>query len=57
MNQILALVGLGCAVWVIYDAWSKNPRLSEMAKILWTIAAILFSVLTAIVYYVSQKMR
>ncbi|MCA1764049.1 MAG: PLDc N-terminal domain-containing protein [Flavobacteriales bacterium] len=57
MQQILALVGLGCAVWVIYDAWSKNPRLSEMAKILWTIAAILFSILTAIVYYVTQKMR
>lgn len=57
MQQILAVVGLVCAVWVIYDAWSKNHRLSETAKVLWTIAAILFSILTAIVYYVTQRMR
>lgn len=55
MDNILWLAGLVCAVWVIYDVWSQNPRLTQTNKILWTIAAILFSILTAIIYYFTQK--
>jgi len=57
MDKIIWLAGIICAVWVIYDVWSKNTRLSETNKIIWTVFAILFSILTAIVYYVTQKMN
>jgi hypothetical protein len=57
MGKIIWLAGIICAVWVIYDVWSKNTRLSETNKIIWTVFAILFSILTAIVYYVTQKMN
>ena len=56
MNSILGLIGLICAVWVIYDVFAKQ-RMSTGHKVLWTIAAILFSVLTAIVYYFVVKKK
>jgi len=55
MEHLIWLVGVICAVWVIYDVWSKNPRLSETNKILWTIFALFFSVVAAIVYYIVHK--
>jgi len=57
MDKLIWLAGIICAVWVIYDVWSKNTRLNETNKIIWTVFAILFSILTAIVYYVTQKMN
>ncbi len=43
--------------WVAYEVWSNNHRLTKTNKIVWTIAAFFFSVLTAIVYYFSQKRK
>lgn len=57
MGKLIYILGIVCAVWVIYDVWSKNTRLNNTNKIIWTVFAIIFSVLTAIVYYVTQKMR
>lgn len=57
MGAIISIISLASAVWVIYDVWSNNFRLSKEYKLLWTIAAILFSILTAIVYYVVEKAR
>jgi len=57
MDKIIWLAGIICAVWVIYDVWSKNSRLNDTNKIIWTVFAILFSILTAIVYYLTQKMN
>lgn len=54
-STIVYIVVLLCAIWVIYDVWSNNKKLSDLAKILWTIAAVVFSVLTAIVYYFFGK--
>lgn len=42
-------------VWVIYDVLANNKKLSTTAKVLWIIAAVLFSVITAIVYYFVAK--
>ena len=54
-NTIVNLLALVCAIWVIYDVWAKNKKLSEGMKILWTVLAVLFSIVTAIVYYFVEK--
>jgi hypothetical protein len=38
-------------IWVIYDVFTKNKKLDDGLKVLWTVLAIVFSVITAIVYY------
>lgn len=50
-GNLLWAVGLICAVWVIYDVFTNNKKLSVEKKVIWTVFAILFSVITAIVYY------
>lgn len=54
MNPIWYILGLVCAIWVIYDVWTDKKEKKE-SKILWTIFAILFSIITAIVYYFMKK--
>jgi len=54
MNNIFYIIGLICAIWVIYDVWAKQ-KMSAGSKIIWTIFALLFSVITAIVYYFMKK--
>jgi hypothetical protein len=53
--NIIGLIGLVCAIFVIYDVFVNNRSLSTGMKILWTILAILFSIITAIVYYIIYK--
>ncbi|MCB9362821.1 PLDc N-terminal domain-containing protein [Candidatus Woesearchaeota archaeon] len=50
-QSIIGLIGLACAIWVIYDVWVKNKGLSTVMKVVWTVLAVFFSILTAIVYY------
>jgi len=57
MQLLIGIIGLVCAVWVIYEVWSQNTRLSVDYKILWTVGAILLSILTAIAYYFVEKRR
>ena len=52
---IWGIVGLVCAVWVIYDVFTNQKKLSAGMKILWTVLALLFSIITAIVYYFVVK--
>ena len=54
MNNILYIVALICAIWVIYDVWAKQ-KMSAGSKILWTIFALIFSISTAVVYYFTKK--
>lgn len=51
MEAILWVVALVCAVWVIYDVLVNNKGLSTGMKAVWIICALLFSIITAIVYY------
>jgi uncharacterized membrane-anchored protein len=55
LDTALYILGLICAIWVIYDVFAKNKRLSVGMKVLWTVLAILFSIITAIVYYFVYK--
>jgi hypothetical protein len=50
-GTVVMIVAVICAVWVIYDVWTNNRKLSPLAKIIWTVFAILLSILTAIVYW------
>ncbi len=45
------ILGIIAAVWVIVDVWTKRKGMDQTMKIVWTIAAVLLSVITAIVYY------
>ncbi len=51
MENLLYVIGLICAVFVIFQVWAKQPTMGAGEKVVWTIAAIFFSVLTAIIYY------
>jgi hypothetical protein len=51
IGNIVGLVAILCAVWVIYDVLVNNRRLSTVAKVVWIVCAVLFSIITAIVYY------
>lgn len=54
-GTIVGIVAIICAVWVIYDVWTKQKKMKDLHKILWTVAAIIFSILTAVVYYLVKK--
>jgi prolipoprotein diacylglyceryltransferase len=50
-NTLLGIVAVLAAIWVIYDVLANNKKLSDGMKVLWIICAVLFSIITAIVYY------
>ncbi|WP_258104625.1 PLDc N-terminal domain-containing protein [Marinoscillum sp. MHG1-6] len=54
-NSLLGIIALLCAIWVIYDVWTKQKKMSDGSKILWTICAVIFNIITAIVYYFKKK--
>jgi len=51
------LVSLVSFIWVTYEVWSKNYRLQTTSKVLWTVAAFFFSLITAIIYYFVEKRK
>ncbi|MBN1275475.1 PLDc N-terminal domain-containing protein [Candidatus Woesearchaeota archaeon] len=54
-TTVLGIVAIVCAVWVIYDVIANQGKMRPLYKALWVIAAILFNILTAIIYYFTQK--
>jgi CDP-diglyceride synthetase len=57
LETVIGIVALICAIWVIYDVFTNNKKLKIEMKVIWTIAAILLSILTAIVYFFVYKMK
>jgi prolipoprotein diacylglyceryltransferase len=57
LGSLLYIVGLIAAVWVIYDVFAVNKKLNTTAKVVWTLAALLFSIITAVVYYFMEKKK
>lgn len=57
LGPVIGIVALICAIWVIYDVFTNNKKLKIEMKVIWTIAALLFSILTAIVYFLVYKMK
>ncbi|NCP71820.1 hypothetical protein GW835_00290 [archaeon] len=57
LETIIGIIGLISAIWVIYDVLTNNKKLSTVKKVIWIICAILFSILTAIIYFLVYKMK
>ena len=55
MTNLLSMGAIIAAVWVIYDVFMVKKNMSLGEKILWTVCAIFFSIITAIVYYFLKK--
>lgn len=54
---VIGIIGLAAAIWVIYDVFTNQKKMDTGKKVLWTIAAILFSIITAIVYLIVNKKK
>lgn len=52
---VLSLVALISAIWVIYDVLANQRRMKDITRIVWIIAALIFSIITAIIYYLVEK--
>jgi CDP-diglyceride synthetase len=57
LQLILGILGLVAAIWVIYDVFTNNKKIKKELKLVWTICAILFSIVTAIVYFFMYKYK
>ena len=38
-GTLVGIVALICAVWVIYDVWANQKKMSSGYKILWTVSS------------------
>lgn len=56
-SSFVGLIALACAIWVIYDVWKINKKLDKGMKILWTVLAIFFNIITAVVYAIIYKAK
>lgn len=54
---IVGLIALVSMIWIIFDVLVNQKRMSTGMKIVWIIFGILFSIITAIVYYFVVKRR
>lgn len=57
MNTILWVISIICAIYVLYDVWAVQKKMSGGTKIVWSIFAIIFNIITAIVYYFMVKKK
>ena len=55
MGTIFGIIGFLCAIYVIYDVLVERKDLGAVNKLVWIVFALLFNILTAIVYYLTQK--
>ena len=54
-QSLFGLIALACAIWVIYDVWTNQKKMKQERKIIWTVVAIFFNIITAILYYFIEK--
>jgi prolipoprotein diacylglyceryltransferase len=50
-GTLFGLIALVCAIWVIYEVITKHKHWSDGKKLVWIVCAVIFSIITAIVYY------
>lgn len=55
--KLVTLFSLLSFFWVFYQIWYEDPERSIPGKLLWTLAALFFSIPTALFYFFSQKRR
>ncbi|NNF32598.1 MAG: hypothetical protein HKN68_00705 [Saprospiraceae bacterium] len=49
------IIHVAALVWVLYEVWAVNKTMTDGRKILWSIGALFFSIITAILYYFIEK--
>lgn len=49
------ILGLILAIWVIFDVLTVQKKMSTNEKIVWIVLAVVFSIITGIVYYFVKK--
>jgi hypothetical protein len=54
LGGIFGLVALVCAIWVIYEVMTRHKHWSSLKKLLWIVFAIIFNIITAIIYYLTE---
>lgn len=57
LGNLAGIIALVCAIWVIYDVLVNNKGLSTGKKVIWIVCALLFSVVTAIIYFFIGKKK
>jgi len=57
IDSVIGLIALVCAVWVIYEVLVKQKSMDSTKKLIWIVCAVLFSIITAIVYYLVVKKK
>ncbi len=57
MQTLITIIAIISALWVLFDVWAENRTLTDTGKLVWSVLAILFNILTAIFYYVMVKKR
>jgi cytochrome c oxidase assembly factor CtaG len=55
LQNIIGVVALVVAILTIYDVWAVNKKDSTGMKVVWTVLAVIFSIITGIVYYLIRK--
>jgi len=56
MKTIFALIPILCSAYVIYNVWGPDKDKRTVGyKIVWTFFAVVFNVLTAVVYAINKK--
>jgi len=55
IGKLIYFLGIACAIWVIYEVWANNKKLTDTGKIIWTLFALFFNIITAVVYYLRYK--
>ena len=53
--NILYIVMVICAIYVLYDVWIVQKGMAVVNKLIWSVCALIFSIITAIVYYFMVK--
>lgn len=56
MPGLLGIIAIICAIYVIYDVWN-DQFMPTNTKLLWTIMSLLFSIITAIIYFIQKSKR
>ncbi|MCB0587497.1 MAG: PLDc N-terminal domain-containing protein [Phaeodactylibacter sp.] len=55
--KFITLLSLLSFIWVFYYVWYEDQERSIPGKLLWTFAALFFSIPTALVYFFSKRRR
>lgn len=55
IGWILGIISIIAFIWVVYNVWFVNRTLSTTAKLIWSVAALFFTIITAAAYYFIEK--